>query len=236
MGTAPSQGLGSSPQLAEGPWASTRPPLSINAQLTVLTKVSAVCPAQWALKPASRPPRPPRLSLSGWSRPSWGGTPTRQNPSCPRSGLAPHVVSSRVGAQVLSPCGPHADLHLLDPPLNSKPLSPTLSPMSPLGCPNLQPGPRSPGLCGSLLLDFRGTALKPQGVLHAAAQEAPLCSAGWGASQPLKIEARVLRWHTRPPTQSLLPTGERTLPELRVGGAPHGTLGSLPPAVGISAP
>ena len=180
MGTAPSQGLGSSPQLAEGPWASTRPPLSINAQLTVLTKVSAVCPAQWALKPASRPPRPPRLSLSGWSRPSWGGTPTRQNPSCPRSGLAPHVVSSRVGAQVLSPCGPHADLHLLDPPLNSKPLSPTLSPMSPLGCPNLRPGPRSPGLCGSLLLDFRGTALKPQGVLHAAAQEAPLCSAGWG--------------------------------------------------------
>lgn len=181
------------------------PPLSINAQLTVSTKVSAVCPAQWALKPASRPRRPPRLGLSGWSRPSRGGTHPRQSPSCPRSGLAPHVVSSRVGAQVLSPCGPHADLHLLDPPLNSRPLSPTLSPMSPLGCPNLRPGPRPPGLYGSLLLDFRGAALKPQGVLHAAAQGASLCSAGRGASQPLKIEARVLTMAHEAPDSTSAP-------------------------------
>lgn len=175
-----------------GPAPAPPPTPSISAQLTVPTKVSAVCPAQRALRPASRPPQPPRLSLSGWSHPSQGGTPTRQSPSCPRSGLAPHVVSSRVGAQVLSPCGPRADLYLLDPPLNSKPLSPTLSPVSPLGFPNLRPGPCSPGLRGCVQLDSRGTALKRQGALHAAARGAPLCSAGWGASHPLKIEARVL--------------------------------------------
>lgn len=178
MGTAPSQGLRSSPQLAEGPWARTRPspvhqcsalfrlryrcvPSTADPETGLSTSLAA--PSQ-SLGLALLLPEPPH-SAESFLSPIWAGS---------------LVVSSSVGAQVLSLCGPRANPHLLDPPLSSKPLSPTLSSTPPLGCPNLHPGPHSPGLCGCLQLDSRGTALKPQGVLHAAARGAPLCLAGWG--------------------------------------------------------
>ena len=167
------------------------PPLSISAQLAVPTKVSLCAqhsgPRDGLSTSPAAPSQSPGLALllpeplhpaESLLSPIWAGS---------------LVVLSSVRAQVLSRCGPRGDPYLLDPPLSSKPLSPTLSSTPPLGCPNIRPGPHSPGLWVPPA-GLPGHILKPQGVLHAAARGAPLCSAAGrgGASHPLKIEARVL--------------------------------------------